>query len=166
MASNCHHQHLCVRLWESWNKDKGEKINIKRNFTCSQANVLQWDDIRVATADASIKPTSRSTCLSVCVRGKLFFFSKRARSKAARFASFGRLLVVTDTQRATFQRTGGGCSDISRAQCPLPYAILSEHLHMEGSRACTDSHTRTHTHTHFILITFYKKVSTCLRLTL
>lgn len=93
--------------------------------------------------------------LSVCAHGKLYGACPEQGGKvAARLRHLGGLLVVTDTQRATFQWTGGGYSDISRAQCPY----RTQHSHNYIWRG--QGHVHTDSHAHFTLMckTFRERI--------
>lgn len=80
-------------------------------------------------------------------------FRARRQGGKVYLCNLGGFLVVTDTQRAAFQGTGGGCSDISTEQCPYHTHTHDSHntyIWRVQGHVHTDSHR--HTHTHFSVI--------------
>lgn len=104
--------------------------------------------------------TVASKYLSVCAHGKLYWECPEWGGKmAACLHHLGGLLVVADTQRATFQWTGGGCSDISRAQCPY---CTRHTLTTPTYGGVKGTHARTHKHFILVLKTFHIRILICL----
>lgn len=98
--------------------------------------------------------------VSVCTQKALLGMPRARRQGGRMSASFGRFAGCHGHTEGDVPANRRWVQWHKQGAVPLPYAILSQHPHMEGSRACTHWLTQAH----FILMckTFHKRISTCL----